>query len=288
MPSYWFGDVDELGCTPAAQDVPLRAKRAVGLSSGKGSCCLPDWEKAVACGIVRDRQQYLEALREVCFYLAGEQLDAYYRARDADLVQMVRTLAQLDEVINLLTERSIDWYRTRNPGFSRKYRWLPGRKMIAVMKRDKSGSFRQVIEEIERLVELRTIMMREVSARAVQVLPNCSALIGGLVAARLLERAGSLAELSRLPASAIQILGARTALFSHMRSGTPAPKHGIIFQHKRVHTARREVRGRVARTLAAKLAIAARLDYYREEIAPEFLLEAQDAINRAGAGHDMD
>jgi nucleolar protein 56 len=263
MPSYWFGDVDPQGCLPAAHDVETRAKRVTALSARKEACCTPDWQQAVACGIVRDRQEYLEALRQLCFHLAEQKIGSYYRGRDTDLVQMVRTLDQLDEVINLLTERSVDWYRTRNPGFSRKYRWLPGRKMIAVMKRDNSGSFRQV-------------------------LPNCSALIGGLVAARLLERAGGLTELSRLPASAIQVLGARTALFSHMRSGTPSPKHGIIFQHQRVHTARREVRGRVARTLAAKLAIAARLDYYREEIAPEFLSEAQAAVNRAGAGHDMD
>jgi nucleolar protein 56 len=288
MPSYWFGDVDSHGCLPAGQDVESRAKRVIALSSQKEPCCTPDWQQAVTCGTVRDRQEYLEALRQLCFHIAEQKIGSHYRGRDIDLVQMVRTLDQLDEVINLLTERTVDWYRTRNPGFSRKYRWLPGRKMIAVMKRDNSGSFRQVIDEIERLSHLRSTLMREVSSRAVRVLPNCSTLIGGLVAARLVERAGGLHELSRLPASAIQVLGARTALFSHMRSGTPSPKHGIIFQHQRVHAARREVRGRVARTLAAKLAIAARLDYYREEAAPEFLSEAQAAVNRAGAGHDMD
>lgn len=288
MPSYWYGDFDEQGCHPAQEDVLARARRVISLSTTKGSYQLPDPEMAVSCGIFQDRQEYLEALRQVCFFLAGEKIRSCYLQRDTDLVQMVRTLDQMDEVINLLTERTVDWYRTRNPDFSRKYRWLPGRKMIAVMKRDRSASFGQVIDEIERLTHLRGVLMREVSAQAGQVIPNCSALIGGLVAARLMERAGGLAELSRMPASAIQILGARTALFSHMRSGTPSPKHGIIFQHQRVHSARREVRGRVARTLAAKLAIAARLDYYRGEAAPEFLSEAQAAVNRAGVGHDLD
>jgi len=124
--------------------------------------------------------------------------------------------------------------------------------------------------------------MREVSARADEVLPNTSALIGGLVAARLLSRAGGLSALARMPGSAIQVLGSERALFSHLRGGTPPPKHGIIFQHRRVHNAPREVRGRVARVLAAKLAIAARLDYYRGEAVPEFIRDAQEKIDGAG------
>lgn len=124
--------------------------------------------------------------------------------------------------------------------------------------------------------------MREVSARADEVMPNVSALIGGLVAARLLSRAGGLSELARMPGSTIQVLGSEQALFSHLRAGTPPPKHGIIFQHRRVHNAPKEVRGRVARVLAAKLAIAARLDYYRGVLVPEFIEEAQARIDAAG------
>jgi nucleolar protein 56 len=124
--------------------------------------------------------------------------------------------------------------------------------------------------------------MKEVSASADAVLPNCSALLGGLVAARLVARAGGLAVLSRLSSSSIQVMGAQNALFSHLRSKSPPPKHGIIFQHRRVHNAPQEVRGRVARVLAAKLAIAARLDYYRGEISQDFINTAQAHIDRAG------
>jgi len=95
-------------------------------------------------------------------------------------------------------------------------------------------------------------------------------------------RAGGLSALARMPGSAIQVLGSERALFSHLRGGTPPPKHGIIFQHRRVHNAPREVRGRVARVLAAKLAIAARLDYYRGEAVPEFIRDAQEKIDGAG------
>jgi nucleolar protein 56 len=124
--------------------------------------------------------------------------------------------------------------------------------------------------------------MREVSAMADEVMPNVSALIGGLVAARLLSRAGGLPALARMPGSTIQVLGSEQALFSHLRGGSPPPKHGIIFQHRRVHNAPKEVRGRVARVLAAKLAIAARLDHYRGEAVPSFIEEAQARIDEAG------
>jgi nucleolar protein 56 len=42
------------------------------------------------------------------------------------------------------------------------------------------------------------------------------------------------------------------------------------------------VRGRVSRTLAAKLGIAARLDYYRGAEDKEFLRNADEAVKRAG------
>ncbi len=156
------------------------------------------------------------------------------------------------------------------------------------MKKDEGKAFQQVISEIERISRTRVDLMNEVSCRAEEVIPNCSALLGGLVAARLVSHAGGLSALARLPGSSIQVLGSRTALYSHIRGGTPPPKHGIIFQHRRVHNALKETRGRVARVLAAKLAIAARIDYYRHTPDPGFIAQAQSAIDHAGGFHDMD
>ncbi len=149
--------------------------------------------------------------------------------------------------------------------------------------REKSrGALGQVAGGIEQLAETRTFLAKEVSARANDVMPNTSALIGGLVAARLAVTCRGTSLLSRLPASAIQVLGARTALFAHLKTRSPCPKHGIIFQHRRVHNAPRNIRGKVARVLAGKIAIAARLDYFRGVKAPDFLEEAQERIDAAG------
>ena len=64
--------------------------------------------------------------------------------------------------------------------------------------------------------------------------------------------------------------------------GTPPPKHGIIFQHMRVHNAPRNTRGKVSRVLAGRLAIAARLDLYRGAPDPGFIEEADRMIESAG------
>ncbi|CVK33321.1 NOP5/NOP56 family protein [Methanoculleus bourgensis] len=279
---YWFGDVDEQGCRGVGTDPAALAKRAATLRTGMESYRPIDWEIARDCGVVRDRAEYIDLLRAVCTTLAREKIAVSYQARDVELLQMVRMLDELDNVINLLQERAAEWYQVMTPSFSRKYRYLPARKMLGIIRKGARGGLSDVAGEIDRLTGVRSRLMREVSARADEVMPNVSALIGGLVAARLLSRAGGLSELARMPGSTIQVLGSEQALFSHLRAGTPPPKHGIIFQHRRVHNAPKEVRGRVARVLAAKLAIAARLDYYRGVLVPEFIEEAQARIDAAG------
>jgi len=279
---YWFGDVDEEGCRAAGTDPAALAERAAVLRTGMDSYVPINWEAARDCGIVRTREEYVDLLRSVCTALARKKIAQSYQGRDVELLQMVRMLDELDNVINLLQERAAEWYQVTNPSFSRKYRSLPAKKMLGIIRKGARGGLSDVAEEIERLAGTRSRLMREVSARADEVMPNTSALIGGLVAARLLSKAGGLETLARMPGSTIQVLGSERALFSHLRGGTPPPKHGIIFQHRRVHNAPKEVRGRVARVLAAKLAIAARLDYYRGEAVPEFLKDAQARIDEAG------
>jgi nucleolar protein 56 len=94
----------------------------------------------------------------------------------------------------------------------------------------------------------------------VEAAPNLAILAGPLVGARLISLAGSLERLSRMPSSTIQLLGAEKALFLHIKEGAPAPKHGVIFQHPSVHSSPPWLRGRVARALAGKIAIATRGD----------------------------
>ncbi len=282
MQSYWFGDVEDGRCTLFIGDSHAIIDRIQSISTSMETYVPPDWEQAVFCGACRDRQDYLARLQAVCIAAAERSIREQYSKKDAELLQMVRTLDEIDKVINLLSEKTAEWYLIRYPAFSRKYRRTPAHALVKTMRERSKGALGKVAGEIEQLENTRTVLAKEVSSRANDVMPNTSALIGGLVAARLMSQAGGLLSLSRLPASAIQVLGARTALFSHMKTGSPCPKHGIIFQHRRVHNAPRDVRGKLSRVLAGKLAIAARLDFFRGVAEPEFLETAQKRIDAAG------
>ena len=282
---YWFGDVG-LGdggvrsvkilkksgseeyaerCrnmeTDMADFVPLRVADAIAEDIG-----------------FKDEAEYFETLRLTTIAMAESKIKLYYTKGDIELVQMVRMLDEMDNVINRLIERATEWYIVQNPKFSRKYKSVSAKKMVDIIRREKN-SLGRLGYEIERLSNERTRLMREISDRADIIAPNCSTLVGGLVAARLISRAGSLSRMAMMPASAVQVLGAESALFTHLRGNTPSPKHGIIFQHRRIHNAGIGVRGKVSRVLGGKLAIAARLDYYRGEIAPDFLEKAQERID---------
>jgi nucleolar protein 56 len=185
MQSYWFGDVDENGCTPYRGGPEALAKRLETIKIASDRFVPFDWKCAPECSFTSDRGEYLGKLRELCFFLAEAGIIRQYESRDAVLLQMVRTLDQLDEVSNVLTERAVEWHRINNPAFSRKYMRLPRQKLLPMMKRGGSPAFRQIISEIENLASARTALMKEVSRRADEVVPNCSALLGGLVAARL-------------------------------------------------------------------------------------------------------
>ena len=94
------------------------------------------------------------------------------------------------------------------------------------------------------------------------VAPNISGILGAAVGARILARAGSLKKLAFMPASTIQVLGAEKALFRSLKTGSQPPKHGLLFQHALVHAAPRWQRGKIARAISTKAAIAARVDVY--------------------------
>lgn len=93
-------------------------------------------------------------------------------------------------------------------------------------------------------------------------LPSTSSLVGPHLAARLCVEAHGRSRLARLPSGTVQVLGAEKAFFSHLRSGTSPPKHGHIFMHPWISRSPRWVRGKIARMLASKISIAARIDAF--------------------------
>ena len=109
-----------------------------------------------------------------------------------------------------------------------------------------------------------------------ELYPNLSYILPAKITAQLVEKAGGVEKLALMPSSTIQLLGAEKALFKHLKFGTKAPKHGFIFQHPFVSSKPKELRGRAARVLANKIALAARADAFSKNFIAKKLKEELD------------
>ena len=146
-------------------------------SSPKHLC---DWKELQSAGLVSSRKEYISAVRNVAQAMAEEGIAAALSEKDTELLQMVRMLDELDEVINLLTERLTEWHQSTTPDSSRKYNRAASKKFIQTIAKSKNLSMRQVAREILSLTNLRLQLMKDVSRMADEVIPNMSALVGGL------------------------------------------------------------------------------------------------------------
>ncbi|PKM92434.1 MAG: hypothetical protein CVU81_00470 [Euryarchaeota archaeon HGW-Euryarchaeota-1] len=97
-----------------------------------------------------------------------------------------------------------------------------------------------------------------------KIMPHSVALVGEDVVGMLLLKAGSFKKLAKLPASTIQLLGSEKAFFRFLKTKRRSPKYGVIYNAVQVSEAQQKSKGKVARSLANKLAIAIRRDYFGE------------------------
>jgi len=193
-------------------------------------------------------KDYYRILRKTALAVSEKMVEKELRREDRYVVALVKALEEIDESINMLNEKLED--------------------IRAVKESEITEKFEKKIRELR---ELRRDVEREIEEVMEKIAPNMTELVGAKVAAKLLERAGSMERLVRLPASKIQVIGAEKSLykaFARVKKGKKAkiPKHGIIFLHPFIRTLPKAKRGKMARFLAAKLAIAAKIDYFRGEI----------------------
>ena len=222
-------------------------------------------------------------------------------SNDTLLIQAIKSIDELDKAINLLVKRLREWYDLYNPEFSRSVadhesfiESILENEKIALLKKigveieDSIGADfnRENLEPIKNLAQkihdlyiLRKRHLEYISSLMDQYCSNLKAVCEVMIAAKLLEHAGSLKRLSEMPASTIQILGAEKALFRHMKTGAKPPRHGVIVSHPLIARATEKMHGKVARTLADKISIAAKVDYFhgkfigsklREELEEKF------------------
>ncbi|RAO65306.1 uncharacterized protein BHQ10_001318 [Talaromyces amestolkiae] len=130
-----------------------------------------------------------------------------------------------------------------------------------------------VISFAKRVVSLsdyRKSLHSYLVAKMSVVAPNLAALIGEVVGARLISHAGSLTNLSKYPASTVQILGAEKALFRALKTKGNTPKYGLLYHSSFIGRAGPKNKGRISRFLANKCSIASRIDNFSETPSTKF------------------
>lgn len=118
----------------------------------------------------------------------------------------------------------------------------------------------QLTEQVITISEYRTALFEYLKNRMNAIAPNLVVMVGELVGARLIAHAGSLISLSKYPASTVQILGAEKALFRALKTKHSTPKYGLIYHASIVGQAAPKNKGKISRVLAAKTALAIRMD----------------------------
>ncbi|KAG6884728.1 snoRNP complex protein nop56 [Termitomyces sp. T159_Od127] len=120
------------------------------------------------------------------------------------------------------------------------------------------------------LSDYRKSLISYLSEKMNLVAPSLTALLGERIGARLISHAGSLTNLSKYPASTVQILGAEKALFRALKTKGNTPKYGLLYHSSFIGRAGPKHKGRISRFLANKCSIASRIDCYTDNPTSKF------------------
>ena len=261
----------------------------------------PKWLKQQKLDVkpILDIEEYEKFIRQVTMELARVAVTAAAAKRDLYAVQAVRAIDDIDKTINLFAGRIREWYGLHFPELDRivekhdtyarlvadlgvrlnfteenlEKEGIPKEKTqhIAASARKSMGAsfpeedlewLRSFCRDTLELFRFREKAEAYVDGVMKEAAPSTTAILGPLLTARLMSIAGGLQNLAKMPASTMQVLGAEKALFRSLKTGARPPKHGVIFQYASIHQSPRWQRGKIARALSGKVAIAARVDAF--------------------------
>jgi len=136
--------------------------------------------------------------------------------------------------------------------------------------------------EAVELQDYRNQLSEYLRVRMEAIAPNLTLMVGELVGAKLVSKAGSLIQLAKHPASTVQLLGAEKALFKALKARQETPKYGLIYGASLVGVAPKQHKGKIARVLAAKCSLAARIDSFTEAAQPndDAAVNFREAVER--------
>ncbi len=214
-------------------------------------------------------------------------------SKDKLVIQASNMLDETNKMINMFYERLSEWYGFYWPEIVERVNSVEEFSKIVGKKRtEQSMGFDleekdlKMIgiagEELKSLISFKEKVSNYIEKLMSEIAPNTSKIAGPLVGAKLISVAGSLKKLAEMPSSTIQVLGAEKALFRHIRKGTKPPKYGILLSHELMHKVKQTNRGKLARLLASKISIAAKIDYYsqgKEKKWEELLKDLEEKVS---------
>ena len=269
----------------------------------------------VDSGFAASIPEVFSKLREFAMGLSSSKVTEVSESPDLHIIQAINSLDEIDKIANGLSSRLREWYGLHFPeldniidsinGYAQivlagkresltkkvyEEAGFPDSKadMISLLASKSRGGdisdinlaiVQSIAKQILDFHDLRKKLEDHVESEMEIIAPNLSAILGAAVGARILGRAGSLRKLASMPASTVQVIGAEKALFRSLKTGAQPPKHGLLFQHAMVHAAPRWQRGKIARAIAAKAVIAARVDVYGEGINKTLLEKLNVRVN---------
>lgn len=309
----WFGvlELDSNGKTLSSEVFPkdIRELALRSLSFRESRQNLPPEgfdlkTAALECGFTESISEYYSLLHKVTLETVKLQVSQALTP-DQRIIQAVEALDDINETTNSLSERLFEWYGGYFPEsglsgeelavFISRYgsrenvppedpHYLKAKNsMGAKLEAADEVLLKGLAESVCSLYERRKQIEAYIESSMEILAPNLALLAGPMLGARLISIAGSLEKLAAFPSSTIQVIGASKALFKHLRSRAPSPKHGIIYSHPLINTSPWWVRGKVARALAAKLSLAARIDFYSAKRNPSLENELEEKIRKIRA-----
>ncbi|MFW9895167.1 MAG: hypothetical protein ACFFD7_05115 [Candidatus Thorarchaeota archaeon] len=252
-------------------------------------------------GIIKTKDEILKQYKEINEELTKNKVSQVSGHSDNIIIQIIGSLDILKKSISLFSSQLREWYGLHFPELTDKIiedNILMARLVSVLGEREKytyenlKNNFDLKDKKIKTLQEFALKSMgaqfdlEMVQNYANQILsidlyrenlesyladimedfaPNINTLIGSLIGAKLIAKAGSMKKLAYMPASRIQLLGAEKALYRFLKTGEKRPKHGLIFQWNQIRSAKPYHRGKIARVVAGKIGVAAKVDHFNGE-----------------------
>lgn len=239
-------------------------------------------------------------LREQLIKESKEKITKAFSKDDVYLIKGINIIDEMVEIYNRMVEHCRDWYNYYFPEMNsyiknndlfceiveeicekenytkenlKKISQLEQRDIEILEKKAKESiggnCEKEMLKQIQefaknalKIKKQKNELQEKIEKEIEKKLPNFTYLAKPNIATKMIQEAGSIERLVKMPSSTIQILGAEKALFSHLVKGTKPPKHGFLVNHPLVRESRNE-KGKISRIVAGKLSLLVKEDYYK-------------------------